>query len=647
MQTIHDLSAIDWHIAGFIPFQWQLESVEGIGATSSADIPKTPAPVPGSVQQALLDAGVIPNWYSGLDARLCEWVENRHWIYEVELPGEWFTPGKSARLVCEGLDYGGWVLLNGVEIGHFRGTHVPHVFDLTGKTRDGANSLRIAFDCPPRWLGQFGYTSRMTEWKPRYNYTWDWISRVVQIGIWDQIRVEISDGNEITGLDIDTDYVDGAGLLRIRGKTSGDAGERVRITLGDVLTEECTVDQYRADCAFDGLSVQRWYPNGMGEQPLYDLTVEMLDADGAVLDVESRRLGFRHIEWQACEGAPTDADPWICVVNGESVFLQGVNWTPIRPNFADVPDEEYRKRLIAYRDMGCNVMRVWGGGYLEKTVFYDLCDELGLLVWQEFPLSSSGLDNWPPDDDQSIRELSVIARSFIERRKHHASLFVWCGGNELVMGFDGERAGQEVPVDGSHPLLRRFGEIVAETDPSRRYLATSSSGPRFYANEEDFGKGMHWDVHGPWKPDSDVESWKHYFDGDDALFRSETGCPGASPVDIIREFSGGLDITPGTYDNPLWRRTSWWIEWHTFINEIGREPESIEEYVTWSQSRQAEVLAYAASQCKERFPECGGFILWMGHDSFPCTANTSIIDFHGRYKPAAEALSRVFKGEQA
>jgi beta-mannosidase len=125
--------------------------------------------------------------------------------------------------------------------------------------------------------------------------------------------------------------------------------------------------------------------------------------------------------------------------------------------------------------------------------------------------------------------------------------------------------------------------------------------------------------------------------------RSEVGAPGASPAGIIRRYAGDCPVMPATPANPLWRRTSvWWIEWDRFVAEHGREPESLEEYVEWSQQRQAELLRIAAECCRRRFPRCGGFIVWMGHDCFPCTSNTAIIDFHGRPKPAARALAEVF-----
>jgi beta-mannosidase len=158
-----------------------------------------------------------------------------------------------------------------------------------------------------------------------------------------------------------------------------------------------------------------------------------------------------------------------------------------------------------------------------------------------------------------------------------------------------------------------------------------------------YGKGQHWDVHGPWKVEGKIEDYT-YWENDDALFRSEVGAPGPSSAEIIRRYKGECDELPGTMDNPLWRRTSWWIEWPQFVEEHGREPNDLEEYVAWGQDRQARALRMAAEACKGRFPAIGGILLWMGHDCFPCASNTAIIDFEGNPKPAAiaygEALGR-------
>ncbi len=233
----------------------------------------------------------------------------------------------------------------------------------------------------------------------------------------------------------------------------------------------------------EGLTTERfgvglWYPNGQGEQPLYTLSVELLDEAGNTLDAVTRIVGFREVRWEPCEGALPEADPWICAVNGQRLFLQGANWVPLLPNFADATEDDYRRHLELYRDLGFNILRVWGGAVLERECFYLLCDELGLMVWQEFPLSSSGRENRPPSDAQSILAHEEIARRISARRQHHPSLIIWVRRQRNFRPMGG------VPCDLSYPLLKRQSEVAAEMDRTGVTWRPSSSGPHFLCRSE-------------------------------------------------------------------------------------------------------------------------------------------------------------------
>jgi beta-mannosidase len=654
MKTIYDLSSLEWKLTGWLPYLWRLGQPVEVSTSQSAEISSIKANVPGSVQYSLLQAGLIPDWNKGLNYRECQWVENFHWIYEAILPANWISKDVSFRLACQGLDGSGWIRLNGKDVAQFNGSHIPHEFDLTSHLTAEKNILQIIFDCPPRWLGQFGYTSNMTEWKVRFNYTWDWTARIVQIGIWDALHLVASDGREIRQIRAVTEIEEeaGTGNLRAWGKVLGKEGDTIRVILekdGRVIGQtNLPAAEFNAGGAvLSDLAVDRWWPNLHGKQPLYTLRVILQDHTGRMIDENIRRVGFRHVAWRPCEGAPANADPWICAVNGKSIFLQGANWVPVVSNFAEVTEEQYRQRLTLYRDLGFNILRVWGGSVLERELFYNLCDELGLLVWQEFPLSSSGCDDYPPEDEKFIDQMEEVAASYIERRQHHPCLIIWCGGNELIT-----RDGSYVPVDTWHPMIKRLETVAKREDPSRRFLVTSPSGPKVHGVVSEFGKGVHWDVHGPWQTngfgmkDSTLESWESYWKQDDALFRSEIGNAGASPVDILKKYLGNCSLTPMTAENPYFRRPiSWWVDYHLVTADHGREPADLEEYVTWSQERQAKALSFAVKTCKDRFPRCGGVILWMGHDCYPCAVNTAVIDFEGRPKPAGLAVGEIFRGK--
>ena len=644
-----DLTSQDWTLSGWHPHLWQVSKSMELGERQDAEIKAIPVAVPGSVQLALKNAGIIPDWNYGVNARQCEWVENRHWIYKVEIPDG--SPADDYDLVCEGLDYSGWILLDKKIIGEFCGSF--HPISLPLKLSGEQQNLEIVFDLPPRWLGQFGWSSKISEMKPRFYYTWDWVPRLVQTGITGAIYLRHRSAFRLSFSELWSGITGNTGMLRLRGNASGgnEKDYQLNIELYNrnrlIREEQFTLAELEAGITMERLPVEFWWPSGQGAQPLYDLQISCRH-DEQKLFTHQCRLGFRAVTWTDCRNAPPHADPWICEVNGQPIFIQGINWTPIRPNYADVPEAEYRKRIEKYRAIGINLFRVWGGAALEKECFYDLCDEYGIMVWQEFPLSSSGMENVPPSDQSTMDKLLLIADHYLDRLTSHPSLIIWCGGNELQRDLNGNPYGCGKPCTMEEPLLKAFGELVSKRDPNRRYVPASSSGPRFCADENEYGQGLHWDVHGPWKVSGPLnETWQKYWDNDDALFRSEIGCPGASPAALIRKYAEkNMNQTPGLSDNPLWRYPlGWWNEVPVFIAEHGHEPSSPEEYVDWNQQRQATVLRYAAASCKARFPACGGIIIWMGHDCFPISANTAILDFDGEYKPAALALKEVFLGE--
>jgi len=643
MNRNFSLAALKWKLAGFNPWEWNLDEHVNMGVQSRAEITEIDAPVPGSVQLALLKAGLIKDWNIGLNGRLCEWIENRHWIYQTIMPDEWFAGAKNFVLTFHGLDYCGQIRVNDKKVYTFENSHIIHRVDITKYVREKNNLLEVIFECPPRWLGQFGFTSKMTQWKVRFNYFWDWVSRLVQIGIWDDIILKTTNGAEIQEAKITTDYdiAKKTGILKIITKIEAGSDYSMRISLKK-NDETVKAQEYPAgnqSLMWKGLKIECWQPNGRGRQHLYNLAIELLDSRGKVVDCLVKQIGFKNVRWEKCRNAPADADPWLCVVNGEKIFIQGLNWTPILPNFADVKINDYKNRLEAYKKLGFNMMRVWAGSFLEKECFYDLCDEMGIMVLQEFPLSASGGDRFPPDDEKSIKEMAEIAKDFIRRRQHHVSLTAWCGGNELLAGKT-----EDSPTVGlDHPMMRNLETVVKAEDPGRRFIVALPTGPRFSADSRDFGKGLHWAVTGPWKVVGKItDTWIDYWNNDDAMFRAEVGCPGTCDADMIRKYKGQCEELPATLANPLWRRAPWWLDWHEYVNENGREPNDLEEYVKWSQTRQKEALRIAVGACKKRFPACGGIIIWMGHDCFPCPTNTSIIDFEGKLKPAAYVIGEIF-----
>ena len=188
---------------------------------------------------------------------------------------------------------------------------------------------------------------------------------------------------------------------------------------------------------------------------------------------------------------------------------------------------------------------------------------------------------------------------------------------------------------------------MAKYDPGVRFLPTSPFGPVFFTGNQWVGTGLQHNVHGPWNMSGSFGEWKKLWDHDDALFHGETGHPGAESIDLIMKYRGDYSLWPPSNENPYWRHVVglWWNQWDKYQNEVNKQlfdNDDVVKYVQWSQETQSKALKYAVKRCKDKFPRCSGIILWMGHDCFPCTINTSLLDYLGRPKPAAKAVREIF-----
>lgn len=651
----HDLTLLTWQLSGWRPYGWKHARSVETTFWLEAEVGPVPARLPGSVQQALRDATILPDWNRSFGSKEIEWVEHKHWVYSVVLPREareGLRGEERVYLKAESLDYSGWVLVNGRVAGEFCGPHRPVEIELTSALsllpREAPVELALVFATPPEAYGQIGYTSDTKALKPRYGYSWDWCPRLVALGARGGLCLE-GEGERLVSLvsvvtRLSETLIEGA-VEVVLEVASGVTSLEVELAVAGRWTS-AKVEEGRTVLKVVVERPALWWPNGEGEAGLHELVMVVRDADGQEMTRLVREVGFKHVAWRSNPGASSDALPWLCVVNGRPIFLQGVNWTPVRLAYQDVKREEYNRLVESYREMGCNVLRVWGGAFLEAPEFFEACDRAGLLVWQEFPLSSSGLDNQPPLDGAVVAELCDIARHYIRARRHHASLLLWCGGNELQEGLEYEKHAGSRPCDLSNPCLAALAAVVEEEDAGRRFVPTSPSGPSFCAKRENFGQGLHHHVHGPWGfGDFPAYSdWETYWENDDSTFRSETGLPSANRLELMKWQAAGEPLWPPT--TPIWKHSAaWWTQAERLekrFRHLGPE-EALAAYVEQTQREQADGLAHAARCSKARFPQCGGFLVWMGHDCFPCPANTSIIDAEHRPKPAYHALRAVFQ----
>jgi len=335
------------------------------------------------------------------------------------------------------------------------------------------------------------------------------------------------------------------------------------------------------------------------------------------------------------EGAPEGSLPYTLVVNGRRVYLNGWNWVPIDALYG-VERPAKLERLIRLADRAhVNLFRVWGGGLIEKEAFYDLCDRHGIMVWQEFILSSSGIGNKPSTDPAYVAMMAREAERIIPRRRNHPSLVIWCGGNELMDG--------GVPLTDAEPVLAALKDAVRRLDPDRHWLPTSPSGPvanlSLKALDEN-PEGLH-DVHGPWEHQGLTAQYTLY-NRSTALLHSEFGAEGMANVKTIEATIAPEHRWPATKDNPVYfHRGAWWINEPLVQKAFG----GIEDWVTLSRASQFlqhEALRYALEANRRRQWRCSGSIPWQFNEPFPNAWCTSAVDYYGEPKGGYWAVARAY-----
>ena len=452
----------------------------------------------------------------------------------------------------EGVDHEATLFVDGGEVARHAGAFTPFRIEVP----EGDHLLAVAVHAAPQSEAQVGRTSRVRVHKSRMGYGWDFCPRLVHQGIWRSVKLDPPPATfpSVT-------LADGVGSVEVDGDV--------------VLRVE---------------SPELWWPNGMGEQRLYRAG-----------DFE---VGFRTLEF----------DDYRFVVNGVPMPVRGWNWVPIDALYGVPRPEKLAHLLRLAARANVNLLRVWGGGLIETREFYDLCDRLGLLVWQEFSQSSSGIESIPSDDPAFVATMVAEAREIVPRLRRHASLALWSGGNEL----DG---------DDSTPVLGALRDVVAELDRGRAWLPTSPLGER--------------DVHGPWEHQG-LHAHNAHYDTRTFLLHSEFGVEGMTNRRALEALISEAHRWPADRSNPVYEHLgAWWNNAPLVQDVFGGRIADVETMRRASQWLQYEGLRYAVEATIRRG---AGVIPWQFNEPFPNAWCTSAVDYHGEPKPAYFGVARAYRG---
>ncbi|TDW90343.1 beta-mannosidase [Kribbella pratensis] len=609
-----------WRVRGFLGDEWRHHRVWGPLREPDAWLPAT---VPGSVVDDLWRANAVPDPYVGLNTRAIEWVPDRHWAYRHEFRLEPPPPGQQAFLCLDGVDHSAVVYLDGTELGRVDGMFVAARFDVTELVRTSAeHTLVVVVEPAPVSEPQVGHTAKVRVHKSRMTYGWDFCPRLVHQGIWQSVYVELTGPARITDLTVTADRV----LVGAPGN------DHVELT----LTDADGVIVATGDRELEVRDPRLWWPNGSGTPYLYHLTATA-HADGVVSDRREYEIGFRTLRFFRADGAPTDAAPYGIEVNGRRIFAKGWNWVPIDLSYGVPRPDRLRHLLDLAVDAGVNLLRVWGGGLIETPEFYAECDRRGLLVWQEFAQSSSGISSTPADDEDFVAMMRSQAEAIVPRLRHHPSLAIWGGGNEL-------QAGEGEPLSDA-PVLDALGDVVRRLDPERLWLATSPTGPAFL-NRLDLiqqAPDDQHDVHGPWEHQGLRDHYALY-DAGTAQLLSEFGVEGMTMPRSVAQVVPEPDRRLPTRGRPVWDHLGrWWNNEDLVQESFGHRIRDLDTLGLASQFLQRDGLQYATEAHRRRWPRCVGTLPWQFNEPFPNAWCTSAVTHTGEPKPAYFGVAAAYR----
>ena len=656
-------------------------AVRALPLSADLDVKAYAATVPGCCEMELVKAGELPDPLVAFNAFKFRPYEGHQWLYARKFVAPRRAPGEKAVLVFDGIDTLADVFLNGEKVGEAENMLIPHEFDVTGKVREGDENevavlIRpVGLAAREVTLGELGRTmggGADHEYfrKAPHMYGWDIMPHLPVSGIWRDVRLEIRPAVRIDQSawivkDIDRERKT-AGLValcRIHAPFCHYYKATVRCTLARngkvcVLSESpFRGAQFKAKLRIG--EAEFWWPRGAGAQPLYDAKIEVVGEDGQVLAANVCRVGIRTVALEYDDRKlPERPGRMLFKVNGEPIYVRGVNWVPLDP----IPCRQAAKLdevLPMMADLNANLVRVWGGGVYEPDAFFDWCDENGVMVWQDFMTACAV----PPQDDGFATRFREEVLSVVLRLRNRASLVLWAGDNENDLA--GRWALGDLARDPNTYRITRevIPNVLKEYDVTRPYLPSSP-----YITKEAFAKKAEpaedhmWG--GPrawWKTD--------YYTKTPCWFCSEGGAH-AVPARSTLERMMGKTAAEKPWQNPdapKWQDLQWTDEWayratnpyldkQSYLmhrNDIvlrqcaalwGDVPRhDLDLFVVQSQMAQAESIKFQTENFRsQKFVTKGGFVVWNLRDGWP-TLSDAFTDYYGAKKKAYAAVKAAYQ----
>ena len=596
------------------------------------------ARVPGCIHTDLFRHKLIPDPFWGANERQLQWIEERDWDYRCRFAVEpHFRDYEHIELVAEGLDTIAKISLNDHEIGWTQNMFLEHRFDVTKGIRTGRNILEIRFGSPLSYLRARRKSGEFAEWndpvggrshirKQQCSFGWDWGPRFATCGVYKPMRLEAWRENRFETVRIKQAHEAGRVAARIEAQLAS-KGDEIR---GVVRRNDQVVAEI-SNLTFEIPNPELWWPNGHGHQPLYDVHLDLV-REGRILDHWNERIGLRTI---ALDRHPDDfGESFQFVVNGRPIFAKGANWIPAHCFVTEVQREQYDNLLTSAARAHMNMIRVWGGGIYEMEEFYDLCDEKGLLVWQDFMFACAIY----PGDPEFLASVKAEAEYQVKRLANRACLALWCGNNEIEQMPGEILRTKERKKSYEDIFYKVLPECVARCDAETAYWPSSPHNPEGYEkghNNERGGDSHFWDV---WHARHPVKSYERK----GFRFCSEFGMQSFSSFEIAALFCKPEDFNA---DGPAMENHQKNRAGNSIIRDyVSRRYRLATDYPSLaylSQINQAYCMKVAVEHFRRSMPRTMGALYWQLNDCWPGFSWSSL-EFGGHWKALHFAARRFF-----
>lgn len=607
------------------------------------------AKVPGVVHLDLLRNRRIPDPFFRMNELEVAWVEEKYWLYKREFfVDRKFLNHDLVILKFHGLDTFATIWLNGEQVAKTANMFHEHEFDVKKLLKEGKNVLAVKFESPKRVLdGMYNksdvklmggdYPPIVFGRKAQYSFGWDWGPRLATSGIWRSVVLQAYDICRIESFYFSSDFKDlksskinvsvsveafKEGNIKVKVRIHGFGEDQVKEEVKEVVVG---MNDFKFELIVQNPKL--WWPNGYGEQNLYDLEITVEGPSG-ILDSIGRKVGIRRIE--VVQEKDGEGKTFFFRVNSIPIFCKGANWIPADSFLPRASRQVYDYLLSRAKDMNMNMIRVWGGGIYEDEVFYELCDEKGLMVWQDFMFACAEY----PEEEWFFELIRKEAEKVIKRLRNHACLAIWCGNNENHVFYRWAWSRTRDRFYGETVYHKILPELCSKLDPSTFYWPSSPYGGED-PNSQSEGDRHNWEV---WSMFRDYTEYLM----DKGRFLSEFGFQSAPSLETIKKFTLPEDRHPQSkvFEHHNKQRGGPERLWGFLLMHF-KIPMTLRGFVYLTQINQGEAMKVGVEHWRRRMFKTGGALIWQLNDCWP-VSSWSLIDYYGDLKASYYYVKRAF-----